>query len=187
MLPCTICMLQAYTVDGGVILLDCLSSRDLCSLSSELLRSLCRRGFSSSALICFNQLSWTCSALQLLLNSESHQGKNYIPTPKLAHCRVWEPIKDEQTYFSFYRSKALSDKGISHVSVCQRANHHQLPMHDIIDLAFFKLYTFLSMSKFIRTESSQITAVLQKPPTLNSAQIKLHARRRKLYVLCFSG
>ena len=54
------------------------------------------------------------------------------------------------------------------VSVCQRANHHHLPMHDIIDLAFFKLYTFLSMSKFIRTKSSQITAVPQKPPTLNS-------------------
>ena len=32
------------------------------------------------------------------------------------------------------RYTALGDKGTSHVSVFQIANHHHLPMHDVIDL-----------------------------------------------------
>ena len=72
-------------------------------------------------------------------------------------------------------------------SVCQIVYQHHLPMHDIIDLAFFKPYTFVWMPILTRTKSSQITDVPQNPLTLNPAQIKAHARIRKLYVLCFTG
>ena len=169
-----------------MISLDCWSSGDLRSLSSELLRSLCCRGFSSSALICFNQLSWMwVHSSSFWIVKAIKEGTTYL-------LQSWHTAGfGNQARTNGHTSPSTGTKHSwqmnQPVSVCQRANHHHLPMHDIIDLVFFKLYTFLSMSKFIRTKSSLITVVPQKPPTLNSAQIKSHARIQKLYVLCFSG
>ena len=142
-----------------------MESCDLCILSCW--------GSSSSALICCAQLSWTCSVLQLLLNIRKQQeGTTCL-------LQSWHKTgfgNQARTNRHTSPSTGAKRQMKQPMSVCQIANHHHLPMHNIIDLAFFKPYMLLWKPKFSLTQKMQMTADPQITQTLNPAQIKVHTR-----------